>query len=196
MRSLPKDEFGREYLLAVGEQYGVRGWSVRGGKLAAACNHRATWEPGINVAKCRVDEYGSGWQPYYTGHHVMGGWLYTGFDHWNLEKKPPAHDDAPREDCTCGFYAYSNPRRAVMGSVKGVVRITGRTLVGTKGWRFEYGEIVALLNPHAGKGEGSWSVTRASYLESLRANYPTVPIFKTDEEMFEAFPLTELEADA
>jgi hypothetical protein len=195
VRSLPKDDFGREYLLAVGEQYGVRGFDLHKGKLTAACDKELVWNQGVNVAHCYVDRYQTGWRPF----TVRPAWFGFGweFGAWNLEKKPPKHFDVPREECTCGFYAYSDPKKHVLGHIKGVVRLSGRTLIGTKGWRFERGEIVALRKPtHEHTPPNSFlRKWQQQQLDALRLNYPKIPLFNTDEEMFKAFPLTELESN-
>lgn len=62
---------------------------------------------------------------------------------------------APGEDCSCGFYAFTDHRYLIhensmlagMRLVSGIIRGFGRTLVGTKGFRCEKAEIIAFLKP-------------------------------------------------
>ncbi len=52
------------------------------------------------------------------------------------------------EHCSCGFYSYkravSPPIHAATAPVSGVIQVSGRTVVGTKGYRSEKAEIKAL----------------------------------------------------
>lgn len=183
----PAEHFGREYLLVLGETYGIRGWAIRGEKLSAACSSYI-WEPGINTAYCS-DEYPKFWSPYYLKMVPAGHWFPDWeFHSWNLHKKPKPHAGAPVEGCNCGFYAFNNPDGMTMGAVKGIVRITGKTLIGTKGYRFEKGEIVCLLDPTAGPDQDTvpW---RRDALRVIRKNYPDIPIAGSEDEMLKLFPL-------
>lgn len=101
----------------------------------------------------------------------------------------PGHD-VPHEWCTCGFYAYNTA--ASLGDyaapIVGVVRLTGRVLVGSKGFRAQRGEIVALLNPSDvvnTRAETAYGATARALLDQ---SYPDVPILATKEEMVAEFP--------
>lgn len=183
----PAEHFGREYLLVLGETYGIRGWTIRGEKLCAA-GSSYFWGPGVNVAQ-HSEAYPACWSPYFVTMHSFGGYpMGWEFHSWNLHKKPKPHTEAPVEGCTCGFYAYNSPDGLTLGSVKGIVRITGRTLIGTKGYRFEKGEIVCLLDPTAGPDQDTvpW---RRDALRVIRKNYPDIPIASSEDEMLKLFPL-------
>jgi hypothetical protein len=156
----PGPEFtGLPFDLALGEVYGLRVWKVdKYGRLRARHVETAKpWRPGVNVAKC---------------HAVFG----IGTE---------AHE-SPDEKCTCGFYAYTEPDhielqltgRGQGPFIMGVVKATGRTLLGTQGFRSEKAEIVALQSP-AGTGEGPKSSPDRKLADRLRVVYPEVPFFGT-----------------
>lgn len=86
-----------------------------------------TWRPGVNTARClrwstisgaRVDRH-----------------------------------DAPGVNCNCGFYAYGRTEHAAefahyqSRTVIGVVKATGRIIVGDRGMRAQYMEIAGLIKP-------------------------------------------------
>lgn len=110
----------------------------------------------------------------------------------------PSHAP-PHERCGCGFYAYLDPddeqAAASIASyyVVGIIKGYGRTLIGTKGFRCEKAEIMAVLDPRAAPSayfQGSdW--VREAY-ESLRTNYPDVVILPTRKELIEFAPLGQI----
>lgn len=104
------------------------------------------------------------------------------------------HDaPAPVEECTCGFYGWNNARflddtrthlygwLPVMNTYfgVGVVALTGRILVGEKGYRAECAKLVALGGP--------WSWTWGQKRDL------GVPLYRTVENMLQAFPLSKIE---
>ena len=88
---------------------------------------------------------------------------------------------APSEDCHCGFYAYTDVEHDEIDSynendnfVLGVIKGTGRTLIGTRGFRCEKAEIVALRDPtRGGKKTGLW---RRNLRKKVEHVYPDVPL--------------------
>lgn len=107
--------------------------------------------------------------------------------------------EAPDEDCVCGFYAYAEPShedaRLPRGSqlVQGIVRGSGRTLIGTKGFRCEKAEIIALLDPtRGGKKTADWRLEQRGKLERI---YPDVPLLASHAELVEFAPLESLLPD-
>jgi hypothetical protein len=135
--------------MAVGEVYGLRVWRVdEYGRLRARHVAAPPWRPGENTATCEASV-------------AMGGFVTASFGGpsgpgFTVQMEPaperPSHATAPDEHCKCGFYAYTQPLAALADSgavVIGVIRGTGRTLIGTKGFRCEKAEIVALLDPRA-----------------------------------------------
>lgn len=96
----------------------------------------------------------------------------------------PEHRMGP---CSCGWWAFHTvpsanwylrrPNRA-----GGVIRLSGRVLPGTKGWRGSRAEIVALIRPESDVWcQDTW--------EEIVARF-RVPTFSTRDEALEAFPLT------
>jgi hypothetical protein len=61
------------------------------------------------------------------------------------ELAPEEQHDAPREDCTCGLYAYSKPESVAVNAVGAVVLGYDDLIVHPDGWRAATVEIVALV---------------------------------------------------
>lgn len=61
-------------------------------------------------------------------------------------EKPPVHN---RSQCTCGYYAYfsSHSSESKWGEIQGVIRAFGNSTIGSKGFRAEKSELVALTVP-------------------------------------------------
>lgn len=96
----------------------------RDGRCPAGCAYKLKslnkphhWKPGINQAKCRV---------YHFPH------------------------EAPVPPCTCGLYAYRGSQKYPISGIKiggfiyGTVALSGRVLIGTRGFRAQYAEIIEL----------------------------------------------------
>jgi hypothetical protein len=86
---------------------------------------------------------------------------------------------APHEDCRCGFYAYTDPRHEEIaydcGQIFGLIKGYGRTLIGSRGFRCEKAEIVALVNP-------AYPCTGGG-IQRLQENYPGIPLVKSAEHL-------------
>lgn len=165
----------REWDLAVGEIYGYRWWQIKvpaelagftgygedfrftENPLTGANNQR--WKPGRNEAVCT------------NAYSKLPTWsdLLAGTD--PCEHEPPEI----RTACGCGFWAYfdkdlnvdsvisgltgDNPQRSgttVRLPVFGVIRGTGRVIIGTKGFRSQYAEIVGLCVSDRAKSQLRW----------------------------------------
>ncbi|MBV9594961.1 MAG: hypothetical protein JO147_14335 [Actinobacteria bacterium] len=105
-----------------------------------------------------------------------------GFDH-----------PVPDADCTCGFYAFYDPRRVSYDSRLGhaviaVVSMWGRSLVGSKGARAQFSQIDSVWLPPD---------VPADVVESVRTNYPNVIVYQDDTAvpMLHAHPLTPAKGD-
>lgn len=180
----PADFHGLPFDLAVGEVYGMRMWRMdKYGRLYAR-NWKGTWRPGVNVAKCIKREWVR------SGPYVVS----TGDFTFRENHEHPA----PSESCSCGFYAYtdsfhaetqpfteSNGEEVILGIIKG----TGRTLIGTQGFRCEKAEIVALRDPtRGGTKTDTW---RLRQLANLKRIYPDVPLLPSRAALLEFAPLTD-----
>jgi hypothetical protein len=174
------------FSLALGEVYGLRIWRMdEYGRLRALhLPNVPAWRPGVNTAECRVDEANKvapGWMPPgYVAMYAAGGIVVMP----EVLRPGPEHP-APDEGCRCGFYAYTCPGPDLQyahqdGFVLGVIRGTGRTLIGAKGFRCEKAEIVALLEPTAEGAQAGWIAWRRS---QLRAVYPEIPLLRSREEL-------------
>jgi hypothetical protein len=112
--------------------------------------------------------------------------------------------------CTCGFYAYLRGcndylerAEGVQPLIGGVIRGWGRTVVGTRGFRTERAEILALYVPRLVKLDLSVLAylsdreivsleSRRKVRERLRATYG-VPVFTDWDGLLREFPPTEPE---
>lgn len=139
--------------LVPGTLRGYRSWRVTFDEgLLMAVNFDYTWQPGENHATC-LD-----WPPTFQTEH-----------------------QAPQLNCTCGFYACYSPATTQWGQAipfMGVVELSGRMVLGTRGVRAERARIVASLQPY-------WPARAA---ERIKDMYPDVKWFRNHEDMVEAFP--------
>lgn len=109
--------------------------------------------------------------------------------------------------CQCGFYAYfdggndylTDPSAVGYASMFGyttadedraprvgaVVNAWGLATVGSRGFRAEKAEVVALIVPASTAARHEVAFTKA------RRNYPDVQVFDTEKEAVRAFPLTD-----
>lgn len=131
--------FRANYELVMGSIYGARAWTIASnGTLYALHAGAFKWNPGVNEAHCFKTQMDYGYQD-------------------------PKHKKLTHglDQCSCGFYAYFDPSGPEMSRIKpgssesfrhagGVIRATGKTVVGTKGFRTEKAEIVALYHPGFG----------------------------------------------
>lgn len=111
---------------ALGYVYGYRGWKLDSMGRLRGVGYTAVLKPGANDAACAKEDYS-----YLLKDHP---------DHRMLR-------------CTCGYYAYFSEvvSEADEYDVMGVLRGTGRTVVGSKGFRASRGELVAAYVPSAKK---------------------------------------------
>lgn len=186
----PEPFHGLPFDLAVGEVYGLRMWHMdKYGRLRARNWEGAPpWRPGVNEAKCVKRSTSDGYH--------FGGGLSFGMDYKYEVRNEPDHD-VPSEKCTCGFYAYTDNLHAEVKShakngeepVLGIIKGTGRTLIGTQGFRCEKAEIVAFRDPtRGGIKSDPW---RTRQLAHLRRVYPDIPILGNRSALLEFAPLTE-----
>lgn len=167
------DYTGSEPQLVPQDVTGYRAWRAVGHTIELrSCGRNYYWRPGLNQAEC------------INGHSI-------------------APHIAPGRDCTCGFYARTadDLHGYGMDGIQGIIKASGRTVLGRNGFRAERARIVALYG-------SSWSGSYFEYLnwenvawannfpearEKL-ADYYGVPFFSTKEEAFEAFPPDDLSA--
>lgn len=125
--------------------YGMRGFNVTNdGKLIPLHKDRRTeYKSGVNHARCAFEG---------VIQFTYGGSKPFAMD-WNGAS--PFHkstDRVPVKGCTCGYYAYfeDSENTSFMhsmqnDSVNGIVRATGKCIVGSQGFKAEKLEIVALI---------------------------------------------------
>jgi hypothetical protein len=104
----------------------------------SSLSFKYTWVPGIQTAECfRLD--------------ITGPWTVT-YQQAVLnptDRSVEFHrgQDAPVEGCTCGFYALNNAMW-IWGerSIWAVVELSGKVIVGDRGYRAQKAKVVGLLN--------------------------------------------------
>lgn len=105
---------------------------------------------------------------------------------WKAEcNKKEAHDDeAPKKECTCGFYVNYYTTETFYPSYpnrpRGVVEASGRIVLARKGFRAEKLRLVALCTPYA----QMWK-----YIEGCM---PHVDLFFDKEDMYDKYPQDDL----
>jgi hypothetical protein len=122
------------------------------------------------------------WKPELNEATCIGGGIFA------------RHEVATR-DCTCGFYAYTDPTNPgeyyfegtygcpcnICQGVVGVIEAWGRVTVGTLGFRAQYARVIALGGPNLSK--------HPEIVERYQ-----VPTFATQRDMLNAIPLKEGDA--
>lgn len=116
--------------------------------------------------------------------------------------------------CKCGFYAYFDGMNDYMrtGRIAAVVEGFGTYTLGTRGFRTSKARLLALIEPPMGKSEDTYlafaSMTfgrttapppRSDSMTPLlwsyvKRNYPSVPVFMSQDEALSEFPLYEPES--
>lgn len=177
MSDLHRDCTG--YELAIGAVTGLRYFTVdKLGRLRGK-TFSAVWRPGENTAAC------------HAGSEVMqmtqalNRQIAAMFRSYNLSpvsvSDPPLPSQpamksghhVPVEKCGCGFWAFTDHdyKYGASEDVAGVVEGHGRTLIGTKGFRVEKAEIVALRVPS--KGWRHWQFWAVFYAVTCAGNVRT-----------------------
>ncbi len=186
-----------EFDLIAGSVTGLRWWTAFDGTLQGM---RGPWQPGQNEATCSV-------QP--SMPVISSAWddiAWVNGVPTRISDIPPEHQpikhQPPEESCGCGFWAYwdlENNNPSYHGiAVCGIIEGTGRVLIGEKGFRCQYAEVIALHVPYPvyPDDDSSWSEQRyklapAEWLYTrthLQRSYLGVPLYGTLELMLEEHP--------
>lgn len=149
-------------MLVPGALRGYRRWLGVAGRGLRSTSVDCVWSPyGVEFASCRS----------------VGGWTYSNGSYIRGE----AHE-APHAGCGCGIYGWYRPDDAriplagAMGSVFGVIEVTGRTIMGSHGFRASAARVL---------GVTSDDPKTFDKLGDLDCIYP---VFDTEQELLEAFP--------
>lgn len=117
--------------LAPGAIYGVRSFRVDELGNLNSIGYSHMWKPGVNESEC----------PYTTLEYISTGHAGV-FRRRTYKERKYGRCTSP--DHGCGFWAYHDGTHYPYGNVTGVVKAWGRTTIGTKGFRAEFAEIVAI----------------------------------------------------
>lgn len=164
-----------EIPLVAGEITGYRAWRVA---LAIPVLYSCTrpinaWFPGINVAICINGE--------------------------NTRRLDCHTSAAPSRSCTCGFYARTeDDKHGFSNGIQGVVRSSGRIILGDRGYRAEKSRIVALYRTEISDDffmnsttSAMWASNFPKALDVLSGVYK-VPVLESKDEAWERFPPDDL----
>ena len=165
--------------LVAGTIRGIRTWDMSAEYRLVSPFQYFEWQATDNVSECVQYVQKSVYleddnSTFYTVHDRL-----TNFEH----KPAPKH-------CSCGFYAYHKhavPQRTTTevifeGHIRGILEGYGTVTVGSKGFRAEKANILALIQ------------SSNSYLDWNKVwdNYPEIPLFSSLEEAIEAFPMPDI----
>jgi hypothetical protein len=122
MPTQPTGDFdGPQLVLSDRPMHAVRSWNVDPFGRLTAVSYTAAEAGGI-------------WRP---GENVAVCGRYDASTHFGMDMR----------HCTCGYYAYHKPDAVTPGEVRGIIRYSGETVIGTRGVRTKRAEIVALIRP-------------------------------------------------
>ncbi len=172
--------FQGESQLSLGYVLGVRGFRLDEMGRFTGWTHQVVWTPGMNTAECQKTEVVCGKRTHdpYTGtrRHRHVGTCY---------RKIKCEKDIA--DCDHGFWAYftefDNQNTDLKDeSFPAIIKGYGKVVLGTKGFRSEKAEIVAVVVPNTYDSD-------ATQVALIRRNYPDVQLFDTAAAMFDAYPV-------
>lgn len=192
---------------------GLRTWSVYSGwsagdeavfvgdldlgvaKIELMGHNDQPWTVGENVAECLIPSYIDPSEhtcPAPYGADVCAICIHQ--DEWIQ-----AQHQVADPQCQCGFYAYYTTHERGLEHIwgyeaVGVIQGWGNTTLGTKGFRTEFAEILAMypayaaFDPHMPNGLGETSFGSAPFYEAMKEQFPTIPVFRSMKEMVAEFP--------
>lgn len=141
--------------------HGVRSFGVDTLGRLRGVTYPEVWRPGVNDAAC-LSQTDSDLRFVAMGRTsvTFGGTVSVDPTPPKRPTTKPTHDVATMK-CGCGYYAYhdngSNPHHRSATNVLGIVRGEGVATVGTRGFRCQRAEVVALVDPFgAPKVRSAW----------------------------------------
>lgn len=190
---------GDDFEFAAGSIKGLRSWDMDTLGRLHGVTHAEVWKPGENIAVCKAtkaipcdapkpkaekkkpkkkDPGDELWTvhafTFYEEPRPCGQPTCDGTSH----HVPTGHDfDA---NCQCGFWAYDEHSFSPHGQVVGIIDAFGKTTIGTRGFRAEKAQIVALCRDG---GKGPLSLSAWLRLQQL---YKGVEFYDTRDEMVTA----------
>jgi hypothetical protein len=169
--------------------YGVRWWSLdRSGLLKGIY---ATWQPEVNVAGCVKPQERSPTGVAFRA-WAKGAGPAVLPDELAVNEPELSGHEAPQENCACGFYAFWEPEPAPVRAqfpVAGVIEGTGRTLIGSRGFRCGKARVLALHIPMADNADAE-ALSLVAEAESILSDRYVVPVYATMRLMLLRHPPT------
>lgn len=149
------------YEFAVGSTVGIREFRMDSLGRLTGLTHQVVWRPGENLATCRRRKQTDACMGAHDHSYRMT--MHTSSSSWSgMPTRTEYADDCTEPNpckgldpaCACGFYAFygseSTYHDTRPATVTGIVECYGKTVVGTKGFRAEKGQLVALCIPSVG----------------------------------------------
>lgn len=163
----------------LGAAYGLRHFRIDQDGWLVGLTYRTRWANGPTQAECYNPRRGA----------VKAAGEY--------KPATPGPEDRSHSmlECGCGLWAYFGvglSEWAVYGasdtiSLCGVVRMWGRSVIGTLGSRSLFAQVVALQEPH--RTQMKYPVFRDAYRRLLR-NYSNIAWYESRADMLRAWPLS------
>lgn len=178
--------------LCVGEVYGLRAWQVDAQGILHGVSYPQAWAAEHNVALCLQ----------FSGAVLVGSQQHRE-DYVPREKQRPCA--GIETSCGCGFWQQNASETKPWNNtgILGVVRGYGIVVEGSKGFRSQYADIVALHIPERPtltlRAARMWASTGSppspnmlpNNVERLvRAAYPDIPIYADRDQMLTDWPLS------
>src|SRR5699024_7206342 len=158
--------------------YGTRMFRVADDGALTGLTYKQEWVTGVNTAKC------------YSPRRLK---LRPGQGSVYMQAAYPGPESRKHNmiDCGCGFYAFFDSAcrygNGNLRLVAGVIKATGRCIIGTKGFRASNAEIVALSMPHPDALKGQ----QIDRVQTMIDRYHTTPVYETPEAMLHEHPLSD-----
>lgn len=175
--------FNGEVQFSLGYVLGVRGFRLDTMGRFTGWSFKSVWKPGENVSVC-------GRQKTQCNESLYNSSLYSSSYSYHSHTEScyvPNPCDGDIENCDHGFWAYyddfdSQGEHIAENGYTAIIKGYGKTVLGTKGFRAEKAEIVAVAIP--------WSYeSPARPRIVVERNYPDLKVYNTKTEMFNAFPV-------
>lgn len=147
------------------------------------------WQPEVNEAVCKRPQESPTSAAFRAWARGAGPAILP--DRLSADE-PGGRHTAPDESCTCGFYAFWAAEPAPVSAqfpVAGVVEGSGRTLIGSRGFRCAKARIVALHIPVPDEADAE-TLSLVVEVESTLSERYIVPVYATMRLMLLRHPPT------
>lgn len=173
-----QEEFHDGALVVIGSCYGGRSWRVHPDGALTGITYGQVWQVARNSAHCPFVGHSVGERLDQPDDWRTGGYAHT----WNVSSvtsRTTPHTPGAL-GCTCGYWSYhdlslSSSWSHNIATVTGVIQAYGLMTRGSKGYRSQHADIVALVEPgwaHSSDPLGYGDLTGSTVWERVAARYP------------------------